>query len=1045
MSVRIGGVALVAVGAALLSAAPVPPLPCTHFELPNGVRVLVSEKHDVPVVAVQAFVNNTGGMREGRYTGCGISHFIEHIAATMLKELGGVVNAYTTADHTCYHCETGVEDWERAAEAIGRCLYACPFDPVIVERERGVIAQEIRMGEEEPGRVNWYQLLETIFVNSPQRVPVIGYLDNLARVTREDLVAYYQERYAGNNIVVAIAGDVSAARAREVAERAFGAIPRRPETPALVMAEPRPLSPRVAVRHMPVQHAQVLLAWHAAPVGDPDVFAFDVLSRVLSEGESSLLVDEVRTRRQLVYGVSASTWVPWTGNALFIISFSCDVSNITSAVNAVIEVVQRLGRELVDERALQRARRSALLEYARTTQSASAIAATLANNLLAYGDAQFSGRYLAEIEAVRAGDLGRIVRTYCSTNAMTTAMILPLVATNVPLAASRGPSPVHQWLVTQLWNGVRIAIRQDMRTPLVECCLYLPGGLRTETPMNNGISTLCAAMLTKGTKTRDAASLARELDVRGARLVYEATRDAIRASASCAPDDLAFLFEALADTALNATFPEGELEKQRRLCLGTVAALRDAWNQEAMLNFNEVFFAGHPYAMPLAGASNALASVTREELVQYHGGLLQPSNVVIAVAGACDPRRVLGLCERYFGHVRGVAPALGCATAFKPHPPRPFVSYYTPRAQATLVLGGPAPRVTDENMPVFAVLRAMLGGLNGIVFHALRGTTNIAYVVTSAYLSEPEGGALVTMAQCAPRDVGLALVRITNVLVRLAVGDVEEAQVARARQDVLALFYRERQTLSALASDAARWLYRGQGLEQGERFPARVAAVTRDDIRTAAATLTSSWTCVTSTPNDPVQRAREFLRRYPGATPQDVYKVIMQGVAGPAHLAHEVEQMERDLACEWESLVAEPGELWRPIAINADWGWLDLRAWKARGGSLERVRHALRESVCLKVPQSLTISQAWQSVVAAVRAGALPLDAAAVARYDQWLAQHDYPVVHHSAAFIELYRPAYRVLSEAAWEAAAQALARSNGNMFSSSTLGKDEVTQRQR
>lgn len=1006
-----------AFSAAWLRAAGVQPLAYEQCELPNGVRVLVAEKHDVPVVAVRAFVQNTGGMLEGRFTGCGVSHFIEHIAAAMLKDLGSVVNAYTTADHTCYHCETGVEDWETAAQAIGACLHACPFEPAIVERERGVIVREIRMGEEEPGRVAWDQLLETVLRNSPQRVPVIGYHDNVVRVTREDLLDYYRERYAANNIVVAIAGAVTVDEARRVAQRAFGAIPRRPNSSTIVVPEARPLSPRCAMRRMNVQHARVMLAWHAAPLGHPDQFVFDVLSHILSRGESSLLVQNVRTTRQLVYDISTGAWVPWTGNGLFLISFSCDETNITAATDAVLAELLTLAHTPPDESHLARARRAAALDYARNTQSASALAATLANNLLAHGDPQFSTRYLAYINAVSSDEVARVVREYCTTNAMTTSMLLPLTATNAAASAGARVARGAEWRVTQLYNGVRIAVKPDRRVPLVAFSIYMPGGLITENPTNNGISTLCASMLTKGTHTRSAEQIAHELDARGAELSYDATRDAVRGAASCAPDDAAFLLELLADTALASTFPDDQLEKQRRLCHGAVAALRDNWMQEAMLNFQDVLFAGHPYAMPLAGSSNALASLTRADLRAFHAALLQPSNMVLAIAGDCDPDAVLRQCTALFGTLTPAAAPLPHAGRHVPAAPRRYETAPSPRAQATVLLGFPAPAVRDDDMPAMSVLRAMLGGLNGLVFYALRGTTNLAYVASAMYMAEPEAGAQLCLAQCAPHDAPLAVALITNVLARLAAGEIDEQLLARSRSDVVALFHRDRQTLEAQADAAARWLYRGQGLEQAQRFPARVAAVTAADIQAAVTRYAPAWSCVVTTPNDPVQRARAFLTRFPGAAVQDLYKVITQGVNGPAHLASDGACMEAELQREWDALTPTNAPLWMPIAINGDWAWLDLRAWKHQGGALNRVRRALWRSIHAPRDNAMSISQAWHRVVAAVHAGALPCDRAAVDAYSAWLAEHEYPVVHHTAQFIERYQPAYRVLSRRAWDA----------------------------
>jgi zinc protease len=169
------------------------------FTLDNGLEVVLIEKHDTPMVAVYAYVK-TGPIYEDEYLGCGISHYAEHLVSggttsnrteaesnALLKQLGDRVNAYTTLDHTCYHIETDRAHWPQAAALIADWLGQCALDEDEVAREKGVISQEIRMGMDEPGRTLWQLLQSTAYRLSPMRVPIIGYAENFARLTRADL------------------------------------------------------------------------------------------------------------------------------------------------------------------------------------------------------------------------------------------------------------------------------------------------------------------------------------------------------------------------------------------------------------------------------------------------------------------------------------------------------------------------------------------------------------------------------------------------------------------------------------------------------------------------------------------------------------------------------------------------------------------------------------------------------------------------------------------------------------------------------------------
>jgi len=214
------------------------PLPCDIISLDNGMKVVLSEKHDSPAVAVYAYIK-TGGIYEGKYLGCGVSHYLEHLVSggttknrteqesnLLLKKIGDRVNAYTTLDHTCYHIKTTREHWKTAADLISDWINNCAFATNEVLREKGVIVQEIKMGEEEPGRTLWKLFTETFFLKNEARVPVIGYEEDFKGVKRDEIIDYYSRRYVANNMVIVIVGDVYRNELDDVLKSTFAKINR---------------------------------------------------------------------------------------------------------------------------------------------------------------------------------------------------------------------------------------------------------------------------------------------------------------------------------------------------------------------------------------------------------------------------------------------------------------------------------------------------------------------------------------------------------------------------------------------------------------------------------------------------------------------------------------------------------------------------------------------------------------------------------------------------------------------------------------------------
>ena len=259
---------------------------------------------------------------------------------------------------------------------------------------------------------------------------------------------------------------------------------------------------------------------------------------------------------------------------------------------------------------------------------------------------------------------------------------------------------------------------------------------------------------------------------------------------------------------------------------------------------------------------------------------------------------------------------------------------------------------------------------------------------------------------------------LTNSITALAGTRISSNDLADARNAVLIPFNLHRQTYAAQADEAALWEYRGKGANFAAGFAPRVARVTPEDIARCARTYLMQAVTVVTTPNEALNRLGEFLRSYPEARADDLYKVLYQGVAGPGHLGADKAALRRSLEEEWNAISPESGPLLVPIGIEGDWAWLNLKAWKQQDGTLDTVIDALQASIQGRVARDCraAVSQEWMRVAAAIAAGALPLKDAAWRTFQARIVRENFPVVHHTPAFMEKYAPAYRVVSMAAWK-----------------------------
>ena len=840
-------------------------LPYEKFTLDNGLRVVFLEKHDSPVVSVRAYVK-VGAIYEEEFLGCGVSHYMEHIVSggsttnmseqesnAIVKECGDNMNAYTTLDHTCYLMKTTREHWPKVADRIADWVGNCSINPKEVAREKPVIIQEIKMGEEEPGRVMWKLLQKNAFISSPLRVPTIGYEKNFLTITRTDLLKFYNKNYVANNIVLAIVGDLTRSELDPVLEKTFAKIKRGYDRQWLLTPESPILSPREEFINFNVQNTHLEIAFPGVKSDSADIYALDLLARVLSAGDSSILKKKLKKEMQIVYSVSAGNWWLAAAKGLFSFSIVCDEKNINKVTTAIFAEMENLKNNLISDVHIQRAKNQILVSHFKSLQSAEGLASSLGSNEISLGDPDFSVNYANKMQEVTAKDIMQVAKKYFNTNSVIRVGLNPekkkeISLENEKAIAKKNNDNFFNFSVKTLKNGIRVAMQPNNSSPLISFSIKVPGGIIYETTDDNGISLFLSQMLKRGTQTHSADDIAQTIEELGATLNYNVDRKSISGTAECLSKDADTIIELLADTLINPSFSEVELKKQQRLSLAAIRSQRDQWHREAFLNFTEHFFKGHPFGMSTLGRSNVISRLTSEKLEKFHAQILQPSDIVIGVAGNFDEKKLLETFNNFFGNIKSTTklPQKGGDTT--PLLDDKIHEFDTPRSQATIVIGCKAPPLYDEDEKAIEVIDGYLSGFGGPLFRALRGDDNLVYVTYVFPMLEKEGGALIALAQCYPKNVSKVINKITNMLSNISIEPVSEKELISSKNCRLISFEMNNESLGALASQAATWEFLGKGANYGNSVPNQIKNVTAADIQKVAKEYLTNWTCVVTIP-----------------------------------------------------------------------------------------------------------------------------------------------------------------------------------------------------
>jgi len=335
--------------------------------LGNGLIVLLHEDHSVPTVTFWQWFKV--GSRNEHPGITGISHVFEHMMFNGSKHVppkeydrriesnGGASNAFTDRDVTAYSEDIASDRLEVLFQLDSDRMRGLTLEPSVLASELQVVKEErrLRVDNDIAGLLD-EKLYGTAFQASPYRWPVIGWKADLDRLQRNELLEYFRVHYAPNNCVLVLTGDFASKSALGMIQKYFGDIPSQPPAPAPADSEPPQPGERRASVSYPSENAQLDIGYKAPSVRSEDVWTLDILSSILSDGESS------RLHRSLVYekqiALSVDTFFrPRLSPSLF--EFYLEMKPGRSAEEgeeALDDVLDRLVREGPTDRELEKAR-----------------------------------------------------------------------------------------------------------------------------------------------------------------------------------------------------------------------------------------------------------------------------------------------------------------------------------------------------------------------------------------------------------------------------------------------------------------------------------------------------------------------------------------------------------------------------------------------------------------------------------------------------------------------------------------------------------------
>jgi zinc protease len=431
----------------------------TEFKLANGMQIVVVPDHRAPVVTHMVWYR-VGAADEPPGVS-GIAHFLEHLMfkstgkiasgefSKIISRLGGQDNAFTSQDATAYFQRIAKDRLEQVMQMEADRMVNLKLTKQEVLTERDVILEERRSRvENNPQAILDEQMNATLYYTHPYAIPVIGWEHEMAKLSREDALAFYKRHYAPNNAILVVSGDVTPEEVRRLAQGSYGKIPANPAIgPRNRVTDPEPRAARRVELKDPRAGKASLHRYYVTPsyvtAAPGEAEALDLLLKIAASGSTSRIYQKLVVEERIAS--SAGGWYSGSGldsGKIAVYAVPADGVAPERVEAAIDAVLADLRDQTVTEAELERAKTAYLADYIYESDNQ----ATLARR---YGWGLVIGRTVADIEQwperiskVTLSDIKKVAATYLDLRRSVTGTLLPVAPDggSAPLGEGAMPS-----------------------------------------------------------------------------------------------------------------------------------------------------------------------------------------------------------------------------------------------------------------------------------------------------------------------------------------------------------------------------------------------------------------------------------------------------------------------------------------------------------------------------------------------------------------------------------------------------------------------------
>lgn len=793
------------------------------FELKNKLKVILIPSHKSPVVSVQMWVK-TGSADEPKGME-GVSHFIEHLVfkgtrkykvgeiASIVEASGGELNAYTSFDQTVFYVTISKNYSNVALDVISEMMGHPTFIPAEVDSEREVVCEEIKMGQDSPGRSSSQLMFKSAFKKHPYGIPVIGYEKNVRTWPTPKIKKFYQSRYVPSNMSLIVSGDFEVADMKKSIIEMYSDFAPHKLQKMSRKKEPAQKKPTHLVQNKKLTESYFQVAMPAPNVKHKDVPAMDILAMVLGQGETSRLYTKMRLENTVVNSISCFNYNPQDAG-LFAFSAKYSDQNTQEIFKLLFTEIEKIKNQGITWDELRKAILNISSEQFYSIETVDGIANKIGSALFYLNDTNAHEKYLKQIQKLTPLNIQKIAQKYFlpqksnytlmgpGTDAANKAVLKQAEKTWLDLIKNK--TKVKQVLdkkikipkiefknikkskksdveIFKTSRGTEVLFLNSAEIPTVSSKIIFGGGGRLESKEQMGLTEMLTRILVTQTKNKSENQILKQIEDSAAGINAFGGKNTTGFSIDYMKPFEKQILNLSEEIINEPVFSDEIYNRERSVLEKQILAKQDQPSYLCGRQFNQAIFANHPLSFDQSGTAETLKNITTANINKLYQTVKSEKNMQVTVVGDFNRAAWVKLIENIENKFESKGSKLQ-KLPFEKLSANKNLFLEKDKEQSHVIVGWQALSLTDPERHTLEIIQAVMAGQGGRLFIELRDKNSLAYSVSPIKMESLECGYFGGYIACSPDKVEKALAMFHDEFKKISTELISEDELSRAQK-----------------------------------------------------------------------------------------------------------------------------------------------------------------------------------------------------------------------------------------------------------------------